>query len=128
MKTSRFDRAGELRAFQPPLSSCATQLPILTALFLYTIFVATRPDFTPGFTALAIGGFLFIAHLVGAQLGDSSLNPARSIGPALFVRGDALKVLWVFIIAPVFGGILGWVLYKLLHDDTGTAGDPTDAR
>lgn len=94
---------------------------ILTALFLYTIFAATRPDFTPGFAALAIGGFLFIAHLVGAQLGDSSLNPARSIGPALFVRGDALKVLWVFIVAPVFGGILGWVLYKLLHDDTGTA-------
>ncbi len=90
---------------------------ILTALFLYTIFTATRGDFTPGFSALAIGGFLFIAHLVGAQLGDSSLNPARSIGLALFVGSKALGVLWVYIIAPMIGGILGWILYRRLHDE-----------
>ena len=86
-------------------------------MFLYTIFTATRGDFTPRFSALAIGGFLFIAHLVGAQLGDSSLNPARSIGPALFVGSEALGVLWVYIVAPMIGGILGWILYPLLHDE-----------
>jgi aquaporin Z len=90
---------------------------VLTALFLFTIFAATRDDATPGFAALAIGGFLFVAHLVGAQLGDSSLNPARSIGPALFQGGTALSVLWVFIVGPIVGGIIGWILYKIVYND-----------
>ena len=90
---------------------------ILTALFLFTIFSATRKDFTPGFTALAIGGFLFIAHLVGAQLGDSSLNPARSLGPALVQGGTALSVVWIFCVGPVVGGVLGWFLYKIVYAD-----------
>lgn len=90
---------------------------VLTALFLFTIFAATRRDCTPGFHAIAIGGFLFVAHLVGAQLGDSSLNPARSLGPALFVQGEALKILWVFIVAPIIGGLLGWQAYKVIYKD-----------
>lgn len=90
---------------------------VMTALFLFTIFAATREEFTPGFAAIAIGGFLFVAHLVGAQLGDSSLNPARSIGPAIFVGGDALSVLWIFIVAPIAGGIAGWLLYRAAYND-----------
>jgi aquaporin Z len=90
---------------------------VMTALFLLAIFSATRKEFTPGFAGLAIGGFLFVAHLVGAQLGDSSLNPARSIGPAIIQGGDALGILWVFIIAPVIGGILGWVVYRVIYGD-----------
>jgi aquaporin Z len=90
---------------------------ILTALFLLTILTVTRKGATPGFEGLAIGGFLLVAHLVGAQLGDSSLNPARSLGPAIVQGGDALKVLWIFIAAPIVGGILGWRLYALLHDE-----------
>jgi aquaporin Z len=89
---------------------------ILTALFLLTIFTVTRKGATPGFEGLAIGGFLLVAHLVGAQLGDSSLNPARSLGPAIIQGGDALKVLWIFIVAPLLGGMLGWRLYALMHD------------
>ncbi|MFP6616281.1 MAG: aquaporin [Candidatus Hydrogenedentota bacterium] len=92
---------------------------MLTAMFLFTIFTATRPD-APDFAApFAIGGFLFVAHLIGAQLGDSSLNPARSLGPALIVRGDALDIVWVFIVAPIVGGMLGWVLYYYLYDNAG---------
>jgi aquaporin Z len=90
---------------------------VLTALFLFVIFSATRSDGPPGFAPIPIGGFLFVAHLIGAPLGDSSLNPARSLGPALFVRGDALSVLWVFIAAPVVGGILGWLLYRLVYTE-----------
>jgi aquaporin Z len=90
---------------------------VMTALFLLVIFSATRSDVPGGFAALAIGGFLFVAHLIGAQLGDSSLNPARSFGPALFVGGAALKVLWVFVVAPILGGIVGWVLYRLIYSD-----------
>jgi len=91
---------------------------VITALFLFTIFTATRdgaPDLAP---PLAIGGFLFVAHLIGAQLGDSSLNPARSLGPAVFVRGDALSVLWIFIAAPIVGGIIGWLLHKFLYEES----------
>jgi aquaporin Z len=90
---------------------------VLTALFLFTIFTATRSDSTPGFAGLAIGGFLFVAHLVGAQLGDSSLNPARSFGPAVFQGGAAVDVLWVFLVAPVVGGLLGWLIYRLVYRD-----------
>lgn len=91
---------------------------IMTALFLMTIFTVTRDD-SPvgglGMTALAIGGFLFVAHLIGAELGDSSLNPARSFGPAMILRGDALKALPVFIIAPIIGGVIGMILHNLLY-------------
>lgn len=90
---------------------------VLTALFLLVIFTATRSGSVPGFEGLAIGTFLFVAHLIGAQLGDSSLNPARSFGPALFVGGEALRIIWVFLIAPVLGGIVGWRLYQLLHNE-----------
>ena len=93
---------------------------VLTALFVFTIFSATRVESPAGFAALAIGGFLFVAHLVGAQLGDSSLNPARSFGPALVEwvmgRPDALRLLWIFVLAPLLGGVLGWQLYALLYD------------
>lgn len=89
---------------------------VLTALFLFTIFSATRANFTPGFHAVAIGGYLFVAHLIGVQLGDSSVNPARSFGPAL-VSGQGTDVLWIFLVSPVIGGILGWLLYKVIYAD-----------
>jgi aquaporin Z len=90
---------------------------LMTALFLMTIFSTTRKDAIRGFEAWAIGGFLMVAHLIGAQLGDSSLNPARSFGPAVFVGGEALNVLWIFIVAPLIGGVIGWRLFALIHDD-----------
>jgi aquaporin Z len=85
---------------------------LMTALFVFVIFAATRPGSSHVGAALAIGGFLFLAHLVGVPLGDSSLNPARSIGPAIFVRGEALSVLWVFVVGPVAGGVIGWLGYR----------------
>ena len=88
---------------------------VMTALFLFTIFAATRSNFTPGFHAVAIGGFLFVAHLIGVQLGDSSLNPARSLGPALL--SGSMEGLWVFIVGPIIGGIIGWVIYKVIYAD-----------
>ncbi len=90
---------------------------VLTALFVFTIFSATRPDAHPGVAGFAIGGFLFVAHLVGAQLGDSSLNPARSLGPALVQADDALQIVWVFVVGPIIGGIVGWLLYKVVYAD-----------
>lgn len=88
---------------------------VMTALFLFTILAATRSDTAPGFAAIAIGGFLFVAHLVGAPLGDASLNPARSLGPAVFEGADAMGILWIFLIGPFAGGIIGFVLYQLTY-------------
>jgi aquaporin Z len=91
---------------------------VLTAMFLVTIAAATRSSAPAGSAGLTIGGYLFVAHLVGAQLGDSSLNPARSIGPALMQGGDALKILWLFIVAPLAGGLIGrLILYPLVYED-----------
>jgi aquaporin Z len=91
---------------------------IMTALFLYVIFTVTRKNHPAGFAALAIGVFLFVAHLIGVPLGDSSLNPARSLGPALVQGGNALNpnVLGIFLVAPLVGGVIGWAIYTLLHD------------
>ena len=90
---------------------------VLTAIFLIVIFSATRDDSPAGFAGLAIGGFLFVAHLVGAQLGDASLNPARSLGPALIQGGDALGDVWIFIVGPIVGAVVGWIVYKLIRAD-----------
>lgn len=67
--------------------------------------------------SLSVSGYLFVAHLVGAQLGNSSLNPARSLGPAVFVGENALSVLWVFIVGPIVGGIGGWLMYRVVYND-----------
>jgi aquaporin Z len=86
------------------------------------IFSTARRDALRGFEAWAIGGFLFVAHLVAAQLGDASLDPARSLGPALVEAmsgkgSGALAVVWLLIVAPIFGGLIGWQLFKLIHTD-----------
>ena len=90
---------------------------VLTALFPFTIFIATRRDAPANLAPFAIGGFLFVAHLVGAHLGDSSLNPARSLGPAIVQGGDALKIVWVFVAAPIVGGLIGWKLHDLIYGE-----------
>lgn len=90
---------------------------VLTSLFLLVIFSTTRRDALRGFEAWAIGGFLLVAHLIGAQLGDASLNPARSFGPAVLVGGPALSILWLYIVIPPIGGIIGWQLFRALHKE-----------
>ena len=90
---------------------------VLTALFLFTIFTATRSDAPANLAPFAIGGFLFVAHLVGAHLGDSSLNPARSLGPAIVQGGEALNIVWVFVVAPIVGGLIGCGLFRMLYGE-----------
>lgn len=89
---------------------------ILTGLFVFTILAATREGVPHIVTAVAIGGFLFVAHLIGVPFGDSSLNPARSLGPALIQCSAALDILWLYLAAPMLGGLAGWVAYRGLHD------------
>lgn len=89
----------------------------IVATFLFVLVVLGTTDAKKGagnFAGLAIGLSLILIHLVCINLTGTSVNPARSIGPALFVGGQALKDLWVFIVAPLCGGALAAVVWNTL--------------
>lgn len=79
---------------------------ILTFLLVFVVLMVTRRNDVYGFDGLAIGLTLALIHLVGIPLTGTSVNPARSIGPALFQGGEALHQLWLFILAPLVGGLI----------------------
>jgi len=97
------------------LAACALTEVILTALFVFVIFGALSKDAPKGFAGIAIGFALAMVHLVGIPITGTSVNPARSLGPAVFVGGTALAQLWLFIVAPVIGGILAALAWKYLE-------------
>jgi aquaporin Z len=84
---------------------------VATFLFVTVILGATDAKAAAGFAGLAIGLTLAGIHLVGINVTGVSVNPARSIGPALFAGGTAISQLWVFIVAPLAGGAVAGVLY-----------------
>jgi aquaporin Z len=79
---------------------------VLTFLFVFVVLTVTRKAAWPQLGGIAIGLALTTVHLIGIPLTGTSVNPARSIGPALFVGGTALSQLWLFIVAPLVGGIV----------------------
>jgi aquaporin Z len=87
---------------------------ILTFIFLMVIFGATSKAAPAGFAGIAIGLCLTTVHLVGIPITGTSVNPARSLGPALVVGGTALAQLWLFIVAPVIGAVLAAFVWKYL--------------
>lgn len=87
---------------------------VLTFVFVLVVLLTTRHATTAGFAGLAIGAGLLVVHLVGIPLTGTSVNPARSLGPALMVGGDALRQLWLFIVAPLVGGALAAVCWRFL--------------
>ena len=91
---------------------------ILTAVFLYVILGATDTRAPKGFAPLAIGLSLTLIHLASIPVSNTSVNPARSTGPALFAGADALGQLWVFWAAPLVGGAIAGLTYALMfgHD------------
>ena len=92
---------------------------VLTALFVLVVLGSTSKTngATNNFAGLAIGLSLILIHLVGIHFTGTSVNPARSIGPALFAGGDALSQLWVFIVGPFAGGALAAGIWKCIHPD-----------
>jgi aquaporin Z len=94
------------------LVACLIAEVVLTAVFLLVVFGATHQNAPKGFAGLAIGLALTFIHLVGIPITGTSVNPARSLGPAVFVGGDALAQLWLFIVAPIFGGIIAALIWK----------------
>ena len=87
---------------------------VLTFAFLFVIMGATHGAAPRGFAPLAIGLALTLIHLISIPVTNTSVNPARSTGPALFVGGWAIQQLWLFWIAPVLGGALGGFVYRWL--------------
>lgn len=96
------------------LVACLVAEVVLTMMFLFIIMGSTHGKAPAGFAPLAIGLGLTLIHLVGIPVTNTSVNPARSTGPALFVGGWALEQLWLFWVAPLLGGVLGGAGYRWL--------------
>lgn len=88
---------------------------VLTFLFVLVILAVTRRAANATVAGLVIGLSLTLVHLIGIPLDGTSVNPARSLGPAIFVGGDALSQLWLFIVAPLVGGALAAIAFVALY-------------
>jgi aquaporin Z len=99
------------------LLACFLMEVVMTAMFLFIIMGATHGKAPAGFAPLAIGLALVMIHLVSIPVTNTSVNPARSTGPALFVGGWAISQLWLFWVAPLIGGALGGFVYRWLSDE-----------
>jgi aquaporin Z len=90
---------------------------VMTALFVGVILGSTGPGAAAGFAGLAIGLTLAAIHIVGIHVTGVSVNPARSFGPAVLAGGTALSQLWLFIVAPLVGAVIGAAPFRfgLLH-------------
>lgn len=89
---------------------------VLTALFLFVILGSTHKDAPVGFAGIPIGFALVLIHLVGIPITGTSVNPARSLGPAVFVGGDALAQLWLFIVAPLLGAVIAAIVWRVVFE------------
>ena len=90
---------------------------ILTFVFVIAILGVTSKQENSAVAGIVIGLSLVLVHILGIAFTGTSVNPARSFGPALFVGGDALKNVWVFILAPLVGGVLAALTYKFLSKE-----------
>jgi aquaporin Z len=89
---------------------------VLTAIFVMVVLFATHKAAIQGAAGVAIGFALTIVHLIGIPLTGTSVNPARSLGPAVVVGGTALSQVWLFIVAPLVGAIVAAILNWILAE------------
>ncbi|CAB3780561.1 Aquaporin Z 2 [Paraburkholderia caffeinitolerans] len=87
---------------------------VLTAFFLFVILGSTDKRAPAGFAPIAIGLCLTLIHLISIPVTNTSVNPARSTGPALFVGGEAISQLWLFWVAPIIGAVIAGIVYPLI--------------
>jgi aquaporin Z len=97
------------------LGACLAAEVILTFMFVIIILGATDKRALPGFAPIAIGLGLTLIHLIGIPVTNTSVNPARSTAPAIFVGGWALKQLWLFWVAPILGAALAGAVYTVFE-------------
>ncbi len=99
------------------LAAAAVTEIVMTALFVFVVTSATDKKFPTSFAGLAAGLGLTLVHLISIPVTNTSVNPARSIAVAIFAGGDAMTQLWLFIVAPIIGGIAGAYLFKALRTE-----------
>lgn len=99
------------------LPSCLLTEIVMTFGFLFVIMGSTHGNAPKGFAPVAIGLCLTLIHLISIPVTNTSVNPARSTGPAVFVGGWALSQLWLFWLAPIAGGALGGAVYRWVSSD-----------
>ena len=107
------------------LAACFLAEVVLTAIFLFVVFGSTSKGAPKGFAGLSIGFSLVFIHLVGIPITGTSVNPARSLGPAIFVRGDAISHVWLLIVAPILGAILAALIWKLFLEPGSEEASPS---
>ncbi|MBQ3437343.1 MAG: MIP family channel protein [Fusobacterium sp.] len=90
---------------------------ILTCVFVFTILGVTSKAENGSVAGLVIGLTLTLVHIFGIYFTGTSVNPARSFGPALFVGGDALANVWVFIVGPLIGGVVAAILWSIVSSE-----------
>jgi aquaporin Z len=110
------------------LVACLVAEIILTFMFLMIILGATDRRAPQGFAPVAIGLGLTLIHLIGIPVTNTSVNPARSTGPALFVGGWAVQQLWLFWLAPIVGAAIAGVVYSMILEEPKTAPERTPAK
>jgi aquaporin Z len=98
------------------LSALITEV-VMTMMFLVVILGATDKRAPQGFAPIAIGLCLTLIHLISIPVTNTSVNPARSTGVALFVGDWAIAQLWLFWVAPIIGGMLGAVIYRFIGSE-----------
>lgn len=97
--------------------ACFVAELVLTALFLFIIFGSIDERAPKGFAGISIGAALVLIHIVGIPLTGTSVNPARSLGPAIFAGKTALLQVWLFFVAPIAGAVLATSLWKYLFGE-----------
>ena len=106
---------GELSANNISLLGAIVTEVVLTCVFIYTILGVTSDENKAPVAGIVIGLTLTFVHLIGIPLTGTSVNPARSLAPAIFWGGEAFKQVWVFIVAPLLGATIAAFLFKYLN-------------
>jgi aquaporin Z len=99
------------------LAACLATEVVMTFAFLFVILGSTHGSAPKGFAPIAIGLCLTLIHLISIPVTNTSVNPARSTGPALFVGGWAVQQLWLFWLAPIVGALLAGAVYRWVGGD-----------
>lgn len=107
---------GDLSPGKYGLFSCLVMEIVATFFFLFIIMGSTAPGAPGGFAPISIGLALTLIHLISIPVTNTSVNPARSTGPALFAGGAYIGQLWLFWVAPIIGGVLGGIVARLMGE------------
>jgi len=107
---------GDLSPGKYGLGSCFLTEVVMTFFFLFVIIGATSKGAAAGFAGIPIGLALTLIHLISIPVTNTSVNPARSTGPALFAGGEHIAQLWLFWVAPIIGAVIAGLLARWLYE------------